>query len=61
MTRAFPVPFLLLLTLAQMLAAQTQLPSGASFDIGFSPGGSSLAVVEKAIASAKTGDSDGLL
>jgi phosphatidylserine/phosphatidylglycerophosphate/cardiolipin synthase-like enzyme len=36
------------------LVAQTAIPSGASYDIGFSPGGSSLAVVEKAIKAAKS-------
>ena len=34
--------------------AQTPLPSSASFDIGFSPGGTALAVVEKAIGAAKS-------
>ncbi len=36
------------------LHAQTPLPSTASFDVGFSPGGSALAVVEKAINSARS-------
>jgi phosphatidylserine/phosphatidylglycerophosphate/cardiolipin synthase-like enzyme len=36
------------------LSAQTPIPSGASFDLGFSPGGSSLLVVLKAITSAKS-------
>jgi len=36
------------------LSAQTSIPAGASFDLGFSPGGTSLAVVEKTIASAKS-------
>jgi len=36
------------------LGAQAPLPSTASFDVGFSPGGSALAVVEKAIDSART-------
>jgi hypothetical protein len=31
------------------LRAQTPLPSTAAFDIGFSPGGSALVVVQKAI------------
>jgi phosphatidylserine/phosphatidylglycerophosphate/cardiolipin synthase-like enzyme len=39
---------------AQLLHAQTPFPSTASFDVGFSPGGSALAVVEKAINSAKS-------
>ena len=38
----------------QPLHAQTPLPSTASFDIGFSPGGTALAVVEKAISAAKS-------
>ena len=36
----------------QSLYAQTPLPSTASFDVGFSPGGTALAVVEKAISAA---------
>jgi phosphatidylserine/phosphatidylglycerophosphate/cardiolipin synthase-like enzyme len=36
------------------LSAQTPLPSGASFDLGFSPGGFSLEVVLKAISSTKS-------
>jgi phosphatidylserine/phosphatidylglycerophosphate/cardiolipin synthase-like enzyme len=36
------------------LSAQTPIPSGASFDLGFSPGGSSLDVVLKTISSAKS-------
>ncbi len=36
------------------VSAQTPLPAGASFDLGFSPGGSSLNVVLKAISSAKS-------
>jgi phosphatidylserine/phosphatidylglycerophosphate/cardiolipin synthase-like enzyme len=36
------------------LSARTPIPAGASYDLGFSPGGSSLAVVLKAIHSAKT-------
>jgi len=36
------------------LSAQTPIPPGASFDLGFSPGGSSLDVVLKAISSAKS-------
>jgi phosphatidylserine/phosphatidylglycerophosphate/cardiolipin synthase-like enzyme len=35
------------------LFAQTPLPSTAFFDIGFSPGGSALVVVEKALSAAK--------
>jgi phosphatidylserine/phosphatidylglycerophosphate/cardiolipin synthase-like enzyme len=36
------------------LSAQTPIPAGASFDLGFSPGGSSLDIVLKAISSAKS-------
>ena len=36
------------------LSAQTPIPVGASYDLGFSPGGSSLAFVLKAIHSAKS-------
>ena len=36
------------------LSAQTPLPAGVSFDLGFSPSGSSLEVVLKAISSAKS-------
>ncbi|MDA8427589.1 MAG: phospholipase D family protein [Treponema sp.] len=34
--------------------AQTPLPAGSSYDLGFSPGRSSLAVVRKAIAAARS-------
>jgi type IV secretion system protein VirD4 len=37
-----------------ILHAQSPVPSGASFDVGFSPSGNSVAVVEKAIVAAKT-------
>jgi phosphatidylserine/phosphatidylglycerophosphate/cardiolipin synthase-like enzyme len=50
--------FLLILIVSavfpRIVAAQTPIPSGASFDLGFSPGGSSLAVVLKAISSARS-------
>jgi phosphatidylserine/phosphatidylglycerophosphate/cardiolipin synthase-like enzyme len=36
------------------LSAQTPIPAGASFDLGFSPGGTSLKVVLTAISSAKS-------
>jgi len=36
------------------VSADSPLPAGASYDLGFSPGGSSLKVVLKAVASAKT-------
>jgi phosphatidylserine/phosphatidylglycerophosphate/cardiolipin synthase-like enzyme len=38
----------------QSLSAQTPLPSTASFDVGFSPRGAALAVVEKAIGASKS-------
>ena len=38
----------------QSLYAQTPLPSTASFDIGFSPGGTAMLIVEKAIGAAKS-------
>jgi hypothetical protein len=38
----------------QSLYAQTPLPSTASFDVGFSRGGTALAVVEKVINAAKS-------
>jgi len=44
---------LLLVLLALPLWAEAPVPAGASFDLGFSPGGSSLAVVLKAVESAK--------
>ena len=44
----------LLLVASISLHAQVPLPSTASIDIGFSPGGSSLVVVEKAIGAAKS-------
>ncbi len=45
--------FLLVLSISS-LSAQTPIPSGASFDLGFSPGGSSLEMVLKAISYAKS-------
>jgi len=45
------VLFLVLLTLP--LSAETPIPAGASYDLGFSPGGTSLQVVLKAVGSAK--------
>jgi phosphatidylserine/phosphatidylglycerophosphate/cardiolipin synthase-like enzyme len=36
------------------LSAQTPIPTGASFDLGFSPGGTSLEVVLKAVAAAQS-------
>ncbi|MGO8693096.1 MAG: phospholipase D family protein [Rectinemataceae bacterium] len=44
----------LFIFLLAWLNAQTSIPAGASFDLGFSPGGTSLSVVEKAIAAAKS-------
>ena len=54
MRRASLVAFLLTFASALSLFAQTPLPAGVSFDVGFSPGGTSLAVVERAIGSAKS-------
>ena len=48
------VSFALVTILSFVLHAQTTIPPGASFDLGFSPGGASLAVVEKAITAAKS-------
>jgi phosphatidylserine/phosphatidylglycerophosphate/cardiolipin synthase-like enzyme len=39
--------------LALPLTAETPIPPGASYDLGFSPGGTSLEVVLKAVGSAK--------
>jgi len=44
----------LALIVAPFLQAQAARPSEVSFDLGFSPGGSSLSVVEKAIAAARS-------
>jgi phosphatidylserine/phosphatidylglycerophosphate/cardiolipin synthase-like enzyme len=46
--------FILAVGFLQSLSAQTPLPSTVSFDIGFSPGGTALTVVEKAISAAKS-------
>ena len=45
--------FLFLLFLSLPLTAETPLPPGAAYDLGFSPGGSSLQVALKAVGSAK--------
>ena len=45
---------LLVLFICLNLNAQTPLPSGSSYDLGFSPGGTSLEVVLKAINASKT-------
>lgn len=45
---------LLLLTLSLPLTAETPIPPGASYDLGFSPGGASLEVVLKAVGKAKS-------
>jgi phosphatidylserine/phosphatidylglycerophosphate/cardiolipin synthase-like enzyme len=50
---ALAIVFLAVLSSLE-LSAQTPMPAGASFDLGFSPGGSSLEVVLKAISSAKS-------
>lgn len=45
---------ILLLALVTLpLVAETPIPAGASYDLGFSPGGTSLNVVLKAVSSAK--------
>ena len=44
----------LALTLPAALSAATPIPDGASFDLGFSPGGTSLSVVLGAISGAKS-------
>ena len=54
MTKRTPVALLFSLLLLQSAFAQTSHPSTAAFDIGFSPGGSALAVVEKAIGAARS-------
>ncbi len=54
MKRIVAVTVVLVVCLLQSLYAQTPLPSTASFDVGFSPGGTALAVVEKAITAAHT-------
>ena len=52
--RSTVIGALLAFFVLQSSYAQTALPSSPSFDIGFSPGGSALAVVEKAIGSARS-------
>jgi len=52
-TRRMAISLALLVFLSG-LAAQISIPSGASYDLGFSPSGSSLQVVLKAIASARS-------
>lgn len=48
------VAFIAICLLPLQLLAQAKLPATASVDVGFSPGGSALAVVEKAISAAKS-------
>ena len=52
MKRSIVVSVVLAVGLLQSLHAQTPLPSTASFDVGFSPGGTALVVVQKAINTA---------
>ena len=52
--RSTVISVILAIVLLQSVHAQTPLPSSVSFDIGFSPGGSALAIVEKAIGAAKS-------
>lgn len=56
MKRASILPPLLLALLLPFvsLSAQTPIPAGASYELGFSPGGSALTVVMKAISSARS-------
>ena len=54
MKRSTAIAFVLAVLLLHSAYAQSPIPSSASFDIGFSPGGSALAVVEKAIGAAKS-------
>jgi phosphatidylserine/phosphatidylglycerophosphate/cardiolipin synthase-like enzyme len=53
MKRSIAVSVFLIVGVFQSLYPQTPLPATASFDVGFSPGGTALAVVEKAIAASK--------
>jgi len=48
-----PLVLLFVALLSFPLRAETPFPAGASYDLGFSPGGSSLQVVLKAVASAR--------
>jgi phosphatidylserine/phosphatidylglycerophosphate/cardiolipin synthase-like enzyme len=52
MRRFISICVVLMAGFLQSLHAQMPLPSTASFDVGFSPGGSALTVVEKAISAA---------
>lgn len=54
MNRSTAIAFVLAVFLLHSAFAQSPLPSSASFDIGFSPGGSALAVVQKAIGAAES-------
>ena len=54
MKRSTSIALILAVLLVQSALAQSPLPSNSSFDIGFSPGGSALAVVEKAIEAARS-------
>lgn len=54
MRRFLTITVILFVGVFQSLYAQVPLPATASFDVGFSPGGTALAVVEKAIASSKS-------
>jgi phosphatidylserine/phosphatidylglycerophosphate/cardiolipin synthase-like enzyme len=54
MRRLLAVAVVLAISCFQSLFAQTPLPSTASFDVGFSPSGTALAVVEKAIGSSES-------
>ena len=54
MQRFLAVSIILALGALQSLCAQAPLPATASFDVGFSPGGTALAVFEKAIGASKS-------
>lgn len=54
MRRFLLASVILAVGLSPFVYSQAPLPSTASFDVGFSPGGTALMVVEKAISSSKT-------
>lgn len=54
MKRFIAIIVILTMGFFQALYAQAPLPSTASFDVGFSPGGTALVVVEKAINASKS-------
>jgi phosphatidylserine/phosphatidylglycerophosphate/cardiolipin synthase-like enzyme len=54
MKRSIAIFVVFAVFLLQSIYAQAPLPSSTSFDIGFSPGGSAFAIVQKAIGAAKS-------